>query len=174
MGFMFAELNALTRANRISLYYSDPRILEEILLYYLSPICPANNWEELEDVVTTIKNPQIRAKMESLFFLSPSSIRRDGVCYSYDDSGTENVWIISTFEVLPPTDRLGGLYGDEKLNVVLAGMHNNIKLPPMKLRLTNNTSFEYEVVDGIHRYYASIKLGHGKLPAFIEGPGGRS
>ena len=76
-----------------------------------------------------------RAKMESLFFLSPSSIRRDGVCYSYDDSGTENVWIISTFEVLPPTDRLGGLYSDEKLNVVLPDMHNNVQLPPMKLRL---------------------------------------
>lgn len=169
MGFMFAELNTLTSAGRISLYQSQPQSLEEILLYYLSPICPAKYWNELEFVVTTIKNTNIRKKMEELLYLSPSAIRRDGVCYKYDDSGIENVWIIGTYEVLPPTERLGGLYSEQKLLNVLAGIQANIKLPAMTLKVIQDPSFEYEVIDGIHRYYASVKLGHGKLPALIQG-----
>jgi ParB-like chromosome segregation protein Spo0J len=67
-----------------------------------------------------------------------------------------------------PTHRLGALYSDDKLNNVVAGMRTGVVLPPMVLQASTTPGYRYQVVDGIHRYYGSIKLGHGQLPAVIQ------
>lgn len=167
MPLIFAELNVLSPSGRSELFASDPQPLDELLLYYLSPICPTRNYGELREVVATLANANVRGKMVDLLWLDGATIRRDGESYGYIDG--ENVQLVNTYEVMPPTDRLGGLYSDAKLAHVLEGMASGEPLPPIEVDAIQDQRFKYSVRDGIHRYYASIKHGYGKLPVVIQG-----
>jgi hypothetical protein len=166
MTVIFSELNELSRDGRLELYQSGPQSLEDILLYYLSPICPPGRYGELAEVVRTIDDPLIRQKMESLLW-NASNIRiNDSYAFISGNVVPQNVVTVRTCEVQPPTDRLGGLYSDYKLENVLEGMETGTILPPVQLRaLPGHGDFKYRVIDGIHRYYASVKRGYAELPA---------
>ncbi|MFL5345204.1 MAG: ParB/RepB/Spo0J family partition protein [Hyalangium sp.] len=165
MPFIFTELNSLSRHGRLELYSSSPQPLSEILLYFLSPICPAGNYHELPDIVGTLVDSGIRHKMQALT-MGGAAVRQDGKHYTSDGSETQ---IIDTKDVLPPTHRLGGLYDDTKLHHVLEGINKQVHLPPIAVRaLGGHETHTYEIVDGIHRYYSSVRLGLSKLPVVIS------
>ena len=165
MPFIFVELNDFSSSQRYALYQSTPQSVEEILLYYLAPICPSKNYQELPNILSTMQEGRVKDKMQELlpFFESPE--RRD-THFAYSGDAT----IIGTYKVKPPTDRLGGLFSSDKLTHVLAGMDEGVKLPPITVKRTPaDTNFDYEIIDGIHRYYSSVKNGLALLPVTITG-----
>jgi ParB-like chromosome segregation protein Spo0J len=102
--------------------------------------------------------------METLLDADASK-ERTGKTYECDDYDD----FVPTYKVKPPTDRLRELYDDEKLAHVLEGMVADKLLPAMKVKFSSGGPFDYEVVDGIHRYYASVKRGYAKLPVVLAG-----
>ena len=141
--------------------------VEEILKYYLSTAgdaADASQYHELAHAVTRIQNPEIRTKMETLLDADAS---RERISKAYECEDYED--FVQTYKVKPPTERLKELYDDVKLARVLAGMAENKALPAIKVRFSSGGPFEYEVVDGIHRYYASVKHGFAKLPVVLAG-----
>jgi hypothetical protein len=52
---------------------------------------------------------------------------------------------------------------------ILEGMAVDAVLPAMQVRYSRGGSYEFEVVNGIHRYYASVKYGYAKLPVQLVG-----
>jgi hypothetical protein len=143
---------------------SELQSLEEILKYYLSSECEPTQYRDLADAVTRIQNAGIRTKMEALL-RGASNIRRNEwfSCDDYED-------IVLACTVKPPTERLGELYDDDRLARVLEGMDDGTELPPVKVKYApQGDSFDYEVVDGIHRYYASVKRGYAKIPVQLAG-----
>lgn len=167
MPFIFVELSFLRQSSRLELFVSHPQPIEEILLYYLCPICPAKFYNELDFVVGTIENHSQKSKMTQLFlsFGLSAAFRQDAKLFTYDKKSKAKE--VPTYKILPPTDRLGGLYDDTKLKNVLSGIQDNKPLPPVIVQDSKDKRFDYEVVDGIHRYYASVKLGYGKIPVVI-------
>ncbi|WNG46147.1 hypothetical protein F0U60_20030 [Archangium minus] len=162
MSFMFTELNELSAMDRLKKHTDNPQPLSEILLYYLSPICPPENYSELFDISLTIENEMIRKKIMNLT-LTGAPTRQNNAYYKTLKECSPH--IIDTKNVLPPLHRLGAIYDDRKLSNVLNGIQKGVPLPPITVKfLKDHKTHEYEIVDGIHRYYASVKQGFGKLP----------
>ena len=56
------------------------------------------------------------------------------------------------------------LFSLSRINEMFKLFKNNIKLPPVKLKLYNN---KYEIIDGRHRIVLSILFNYDNVPAII-------
>lgn len=166
MPFIFSELSGLSSSSRIDLFASDPQSIEEILQYYLCPMCSPNSYGELLHVTAFITNQSIRDKMTALM-LDASPVRYANH-FAYSAVGNRQPLVVPTYKLKPPTDRLGGLYSQEKLDHVLSGIQAGTALPPVEVSAIAGGDFDYAVIDGIHRYYSSVKLGLARIPVLVR------
>jgi hypothetical protein len=89
--------------------------------------------------------------------------------YSQRDSGVQTVPI---GEVKPPERNAGvvGLYKNRLAPILLAFTSDRCAVPAVPVReLADGDPYRYEVLDGYHRYYASVAAGYRRLPVLIRG-----
>lgn len=88
--------------------------------------------------------------------------------YSQRDVGVQTVPIT---EVRPP-ERSAGVVGFHKNRlapILLAFTSDRCAVPAIPVReLADSDPYRYEVLDGYHRYYASIAAGYTRLPVLIR------
>jgi hypothetical protein len=88
--------------------------------------------------------------------------------YSQRDVGVQTVPIA---EVRPPERSAGvvGLHKNRLAPILLAFMSDRCTVPAVPVReLADGDRYRYEVLDGYHRYYASIAAGYTRLPVLIR------
>jgi hypothetical protein len=87
--------------------------------------------------------------------------------YSQRDVGVRTVPIA---EVRPPERSAGiiGLHKNRLAPILLAFTTGRCAVPAVPVReLADGDRYPYEVLDGYHRYYASIAAGYTRLPVLI-------
>lgn len=88
--------------------------------------------------------------------------------YSQRDPGVETVPIA---EVRPPERDAGivGFHKNRMAPILLAFTSDPCAVPAVPVReLAAGEPYRYEVLDGYHRYYASIAAGYTRLPVLIR------
>ena len=88
--------------------------------------------------------------------------------YSQRDPGVQTVPIAE----VKPRERNAGVDGFHKNRlapILLAFTSDRCALPAVPVRkLADSDPYRYEVLDGYHRYYASIAAGNTRLPVLIK------
>ncbi len=77
--------------------------------------------------------------------------------------------IASIAHIEPPT-RDNGIPTFKKnklVPILLAFTSPEIALPPVEVRVRDSGPYEYTVINGYHRYYASLAVGYEMLPVVI-------
>jgi len=88
--------------------------------------------------------------------------------YSQRDDGVQTVPIL---DVRPPerNDGVAGLHKNRLAPILLAFTSDRCAVPALPVReLANIKPYRYEVLDGYHRYYASVAAGYTRLPVLIR------
>ena len=88
--------------------------------------------------------------------------------YSQRDVGVQTVPIA---EVRPPERNadVAGFHKNRLAPILLAFTSDRCALPAVPVReLADSNPYRYEVIDGYHRYYASIAAGYTRLPVLIR------
>jgi hypothetical protein len=88
--------------------------------------------------------------------------------YSQRDVGVQTVPIA---EVRPPERHAGvvGFHKNRLAPILLALTSDRSALPAVPVRaLAGDDRYRYEVLDGYHRYYATIAAGYTRLPVLIR------
>jgi hypothetical protein len=88
--------------------------------------------------------------------------------YLQRDAGVQTVPIA---EVRPPERSAGvvGLHKNRLAPILFAFTSDRCALPAVPVReLADRDHYRYEVLDGYHRYYASIAAGFTRLPVLIR------
>jgi uncharacterized ParB-like nuclease family protein len=95
---------------------------------------------------------------------------RVGDFYPFPSNLVDNVEVVD-LRVIRPLVRSVGTNGFRKYKmacVLMAFQDPNGALPPIEIRrIESDPNYSYELIDGFHRYYASIAVGYTKIPAHI-------
>lgn len=98
-------------------------------------------------------------------FCEMRDFRPPSTCYLYE-ANTPQTLVVSVNEVEPPR-RDVGLPPFRKCKlapILLAFGSPRCPLPPLLVELINSGSYRYRVLNGYHRFYASVAAGYSKLP----------
>ena len=90
--------------------------------------------------------------------------------YPYQVECLSPIQLVAIRDVEPPV-RKPGLDPFKKYKLVpvlLAFRSPECRLPPVEVTLTSNSEFKYRVLNGFHRYYASVAVGYGYLPVIVK------
>lgn len=94
-----------------------------------------------------------------------------GSFYPYSSSGEGDTQVVPLLGIEPPSRNEGvSPFRKYKLvPVLLAFSSPECALPPVEVScLHNSGTYQYRVVNGYHRYYASVAVGYTSIPVVVR------
>lgn len=102
-------------------------------------------------------------------FAEASCINADSENYYPYTLNAQGVKVISLRDIEPPKRDKGiAPFKKYKLVPVLLAFHSpECELPPIEVTEIQSSKYKYRVINGYHRYYASVAVGYGNVPVIL-------
>lgn len=103
-------------------------------------------------------------------FTQPQRVREKHERYFPYSQGAENIEIVKLSDIEPlKRDQGFELFKKYKLvPVLLAFQSPECALPPVVVTSSEGGAYQYQILNGVHRYYSSVAVGYEFLPVVVR------